>query len=148
MSMATSIESRVPFLDHPFVEFAARVPDRMKIRGATQKYIFKRAVEDLLPHDIVHRKKMGFPTPLRQWLREPKAASLLSALTERSGLLAEYLKLDAVEDLLKRHRQGLEDGTDRIWRLLNLQIWGDLFITGRRHRWEAGPLAESAVHAR
>ncbi len=69
MSMAASIESRVPFLDHTLVEFAARIPDDLKIRGRTQKYILKEAVRDLLPPDIIHRKKMGFPTPLRKWLR-------------------------------------------------------------------------------
>ena len=72
MSMATSIESRVPLLDHEFVEFSTRVPDNMKLRGATGKHIFKKAVEDILPHDILYRKKMGFPTPLRSWLLRPK----------------------------------------------------------------------------
>jgi asparagine synthase (glutamine-hydrolysing) len=145
MSMATSIESRVPFLDHPFVEFAARVPDRLKICGGAQKYIFKRAVEGLLPRDIVYRKKMGFPTPLRQWLREPKAAPLLDALTDRNGLLASYLNLDTIAGLLRRHREGIEDGTDRIWRLLNFQLWGDLFITGRRDRRDSALLLEAAA---
>src|ERR1700727_505057 len=64
MSMAASVESRGPFLDHTFVEFAARIPDRLKICGRTQKHTLKAAVSDLLPHGIVHRKKMGFPTPL------------------------------------------------------------------------------------
>ena len=64
MSMACSIESRVPFLDHHFVEFAMAIPDDLKIHKTTQKYILKRAVEDLLPAEIIHRKKMGFPTPL------------------------------------------------------------------------------------
>ena len=80
MSMAASIESRVPFLDHTFVEFAARIPDRLKIRGRTQKYILKAAVSDLLPRGIVHRKKMGFPTPLARWLRDPRAEPLYAAL--------------------------------------------------------------------
>lgn len=132
MSMACSIESRVPFLDHPFVEFAAGVPPSMKIRGGVRKYILKRAVEDLLPHDIVHRKKMGFPTPLRQWLREPEAAKIYSLLSDPQGVLAAYTDRAAVADLLARHKQGSEDATDRIWRLLNFQIWGDLFITGKR----------------
>ncbi len=132
MSMAASIESRVPFLDHEFVEFAARVPERLKIRNGEQKYILKRAVEDLLPREIVYRRKMGFPTPLRQWLREPAAADLLSLLRDRGGLLAPYVNGSAVDELLSRHVSGLEDATDRIWRLLNLQLWGDLFITGRR----------------
>ena len=134
MSMATSIESRVPFLDHPFVEFAARVPQEMKIRGGTAKYILKRAVEDLLPREIVHRKKMGFPTPLRDWLRGPGAAPLLDRLRAQGGLIAEHLDQREISRLLERHSSGLEDCTDRIWRLLNLEIWGDVFITGRMGR--------------
>src|SRR5712691_403246 len=90
MSMAASIESRVPFLDHPFVEFAASVPDSLKLRGGSGKYIFKKAVEDLLPRSITYRTKMGFPTPLRQWLLEPKAQPLLGLLEDAGGILAAY----------------------------------------------------------
>ncbi|HXM43473.1 MAG TPA: asparagine synthase (glutamine-hydrolyzing) [Bryobacteraceae bacterium] len=131
MSMACSIESRVPFLDHQFVEFAASVPDRMKLRGGVGKYILKRAVEDILPHDIVYRRKMGFPTPLRQWLMDPSADALISQLQDRDGLLAPYIDFKYLNDLLTRHKNGLEDASDRIWRLLNLQLWGDIFITSR-----------------
>ena len=131
MSMACSIESRVPFLDHPFVEFAAGVPDRMKLRGGTGKYILRRAVEDLLPREIIYRKKMGFPTPLRQWLMDPRADALLAQLHARDGLLAPYIDFTYLNDLLARHKSGLEDATDRIWRLLNLQIWGNTFITNK-----------------
>jgi asparagine synthase (glutamine-hydrolysing) len=131
MGMACSIESRVPFLDHQFVEFAAAVPDRMKLRGGVGKYILKRAVEDLLPHDIVYRKKMGFPTPLRQWLMDPSADALIAQLYDRDGLLAPYIDFKYLNDLLTRHKSGLEDATDRIWRLLNLQLWGNIFITSR-----------------
>jgi asparagine synthase (glutamine-hydrolysing) len=134
MSMATSIESRVPFLDHPFVEFSARAPQRLKIRGRTAKYILKRAVEDLLPADIIHRRKMGFPTPLREWLRRPEAAPLLERLGYKHGLRAEYLDRSAVALQQVRHKNGWEDATDRIGRLLNLQLWGDIFITGRGGR--------------
>jgi asparagine synthase (glutamine-hydrolysing) len=134
MSMAASIESRVPFLDHTFVEFAARIPDRLKIRGRTQKHILKAAVSDLLPCGIVHRKKMGFPTPLARWLRDPRAEPLYTRLRSPDGLLAAHLDLRQVDTLIARHRSGREDATDRIWRLLNLQLWGDLFITGRRER--------------
>jgi len=132
MSMAASIESRVPFLDHPLVEFAARIPDNLKIRGRTQKYVLKEAVGDLLPHDIVHRKKMGFPTPLRKWLLDPRAEPLYTALRSRDGLLATYFDRRALDALIDRHRSGREDATDRLWRLINLQCWGDLFLTGRR----------------
>ena len=140
MSMAASIESRVPFLDHEFVEFAAAVPERMKIRGKQGKYILKKAVEDLLPRDIIYRRKMGFPTPLRQWLMDPKIECVLNLLTDRNSILAEYVDGREVSSLLERHRAGLVDGTDRIWRLLNFHLWGELFIKGRRDRLSCGLL--------
>jgi asparagine synthase (glutamine-hydrolysing) len=146
MSMACSIESRVPFLDHHFVEFAARVPDRLKIHGNTQKYILKKAVEDLIPSDILHRKKMGFPTPLPTWFRDPKAEPFWEALRAPDGFVSSYLNVDAIRSLIEQHTSGFEDATDRLWRLLNLQIWGDVFITGRDERWREGlPVSESAA---
>jgi asparagine synthase (glutamine-hydrolysing) len=145
MSMACSIESRVPLLDHTLVEFTATIPDHLKIRGRTQKYIFKRAVEDLLPRDIVYRKKMGFPTPMRQWLLDERAAPLYAALRDSKGFLASIVNRPALEDLISRHLGGREDATDRIWRLLNLQLWGDLFLTGRRDRWWNGILSSSSA---
>lgn len=128
MSMATSIESRVPLLDHTFVEFAAKIPDSLKIRGTEQKYIFKKAVEDLLPSDIVYRRKMGFPTPLRDWLRQKEAGPLLDPLLNSKGLVGEYLRPEKVKSLVERHRSGSEDGTDRLWRLINLELWGQTFL--------------------
>ena len=143
--MACSLESRVPFLDHPFVEFAASVPENMKIRNGTGKYIVKRAVEDLLPHEIIYRTKMGFPTPLKSWLREDRAQPLFALLLNREGLLAEYLDLHYVEKLIERQRGGVEDATDRLWRLLNLQLWGDLFLRGRREEHWDGLLRAPAL---
>ncbi|HYL34759.1 MAG TPA: asparagine synthase (glutamine-hydrolyzing) [Bryobacteraceae bacterium] len=135
MSMACSIESRVPFLDHQFVEFAMAIPGGLKIRGAIQKYVLKKAAEGLLPNRIIQRRKKGFPTPLRQWLKEPGAEPLFSALLAHDGLLATCLDGNGLTRLIHEHRSGRVDATDRIWRLLNLQIWGDLFLTGRRDRW-------------
>jgi len=128
MSMAASIESRVPLLDHHFLALAMRIPDRLKIRGAEQKYVFKKAVEDLLPKEIVYRRKMGFPTPLKQWLREPAAAPLLESLADRRGFLSAYVKPEAVLSLIASHRSGAVDATDRLWRLLNLELWGQRFF--------------------
>ena len=138
MSMAASIESRVPLLDHTLVEFAARVPASLKLRGRQGKYIFKSAVADLLPPEIFNRPKMGFPTPLRDWLAPSVAGPLLDALEDRNGFLASITDRATLQALLARHRHGEIDGTDRIWRLLNFQIWGDLFLTGRGSaRWES-----------
>jgi asparagine synthase (glutamine-hydrolysing) len=146
MSMANSIESRVPFLDHPFVEFAARVPDHMKLRNGEGKYILKRAIEDLLPHEIIYRKKMGFPTPLRSWLQNPKSDRLFDILRDPGGILASYIDRAELDSLIERQRSGHEDCTDRIWRLLNFQLWGDIFLTGRRDPRES-LLATAAVPA-
>jgi len=132
MSMSVSIESRVPFLDHTFVEFSTRVPDNLKIRGRVQKYIVKEAVKDLIPNDILFRKKMGFPTPLKAWLAAPEAREIVDPLTEAGSFIANYVDRGEVTRLVEAHRAGREDATDRLWRLLNLEIWGDLFFTGKR----------------
>jgi asparagine synthase (glutamine-hydrolysing) len=143
MSMATSIESRVPFLDHEFVEFSTRVPEHMKLRHGEGKYIVKKAIEGLVPREIIYRKKMGFPTPLRQWLRDPRAGSLFQIMRAKDGLLASYIDLAALDKLLHLQVSGREDVTDRVWRLLTLQLWGDMFLTGKREeRWE-GVMAAS-----
>jgi len=77
---------------------------------------------------------MGFPTPIKQWLREERAGAMVKGLLNRDGFIAEYLRLPEIEKLLERHSRGTVDATDRIWRLLNLQLWGDLFFTGRREQ--------------
>ncbi len=146
MSMACSIESRVPFLDHKFVEFAASVPPHMKLRGSQGKYILKKAVADLLPPGIIHRKKQGFPTPLTTWLRQDRARVLLDYLRDPDGILVEYIDARYLDDLLEKHSSGFAEATDRIWRLLNLQIWGDMYVTGRREKlWDGLMPANAGV---
>lgn len=131
MSMACSIESRVPLLDHHLVEFAASVPGHLKLRGKG-KYIMKQAASAWLPDSVIYRKKKGFPTPLRAWLRDPAAAPLYERLLRPNTLLAEYTRPEALRALCDRHRNGVEDATDRIWRLLNLQIWADSLLNRDR----------------
>jgi asparagine synthase (glutamine-hydrolysing) len=75
---------------------------------------------------------MGFPTPLRLWLRDPRVEPLLTGLTRPGGFLASILELAPVARLVERHRGGKIDATDRIWRLLNLQLWGEIYLSGRR----------------
>jgi asparagine synthase (glutamine-hydrolysing) len=129
MSMAASIESRVPFLDHTFVEFAATIPSRLKIRQGKGKYILRKAVEGLLPEAVLKRKKLGFPTPVTRWLLDSRADSLYAKLLDRNGFLAEYLDMDAAGKLVELHRKGSVDATDRIWRLINLQLWAEIFFS-------------------
>lgn len=144
MSMACSIESRVPLLDHTFVEFAARVPDNMKIRDGVGKYILKRAMEDIIPREVIDRKKLGFPTPLRSWLLDGRARRIFDLLRDRKSFLAGYLDMSAVDRLIEYQVGRREDATDRIWRLLNLQIWGSVCLDGQHGRWSDGLLADSA----
>ncbi len=147
MSMACSIESRVPLLDHEFVEFAARVPDNLKLRNGSGKYILKKAVAGLLPDNIIYRKKMGFPTPIRDWLLDPRAGPLYDLLLAPDGLLDEIVDRTQLRSLVENHRSGREDATDRIWRLLNLQLWGEIFLKGNRDLCESGLFAPPRLAA-
>jgi asparagine synthase (glutamine-hydrolysing) len=130
MSMAASIESRVPFLDHVLAEFTVRIPAKYSIRGLSGKQILKSAVEGLLPSSIVHRRKMGFPTPWESWLAGPQLDDLEKMLLERRTMERGLLEEDAVRRLFAEHRSGGRDNGNRIWRLLNLEIWQRVFIDG------------------
>ena len=128
--MAASIESRVPFLDHVLLEFTARIPARYSIQGLSGKHILKLAVEDLLPHSIVHRRKIGFPTPWAYWLAGPQLDNLERMMLEPRSLERGLIERDAVRKLFAEHRAGRRDNGDRIWRLLNLETWQRVFFDG------------------
>jgi asparagine synthetase B (glutamine-hydrolysing) len=95
MSMAASIESRVPFLDHVLVEFATRIPREVQIQGMAGKRILKKAVEDLLPHSILYRQKLGFPTPWSGWLAGPRLEAIREMLLEPRSLNRGYFRREA-----------------------------------------------------
>jgi asparagine synthase (glutamine-hydrolysing) len=128
MSMAASIESRVPFLDHVLVEFAASIPSEFSTRGLAGKCILKSAVEDLLPKSIIYRRKMGFPTPWRSWLAGPQLDALENMLAEPRSQARGLFKPEAVRQLFAEHRRNVRDHSDRIWRLLNLELWQRVFL--------------------
>jgi asparagine synthase (glutamine-hydrolysing) len=133
MSMATSIESRVPFLDHVLVEFATRIPREVQIQGLAGKRILKKAVEDLLPHSILYRPKLGFPTPWSGWLAGPRLEMIREVLLEPRSLNRGYFRREAVENLFNEHRAKHRDNYDRIWRLLNLELWHRVCLEGESH---------------
>lgn len=130
VSMAASIESRVPFLDHVLVEYAVRIPERLKIRGLAGKEILKSAVRDLLPESIVYRKKMGFPTPWRGWLGGAQLDTIEKLLLDARSLSRGLFKQEPLAKLFSEHRGRLHDHGDQIWRLLNLELWHRVFIDG------------------
>ncbi|MGO8985832.1 MAG: asparagine synthase (glutamine-hydrolyzing) [Terriglobales bacterium] len=132
MSMAASIESRVPFLDHVLVEFATRIPREVQIRGLAGKGILKKAVQDLLPPSILYRRKLGFPTPWGGWLAGQRLQSIRQLLLEPRSLDRGYFRREAIEKLFDEHL-AQRDNYDRIWRLLNLELWHRVCLEGESH---------------
>jgi asparagine synthase (glutamine-hydrolysing) len=131
MSMATSLECRVPLLDHELVELAARMPEEVKIRGGRLKHALKEAVSGLLPRDILERKKRGFGTPIGAWLKgelAPLVRHLLSNSVIKSRGLFHF---PVVRELIASHDANRIDGTDRLMTLLNLEIWSRLYLDRR-----------------
>jgi len=129
MSMAASIESRVPFLDHKLVEFTAAMPNRMKLRGRTTKYVLRKAMEGVLPDEILTRGKMGFPVPIGKWFRG-KFRHLVDeyVLSERS-LSRGLFEPTEVRQIVERHMTG-ENHDERLWSLINLEIWQRTILEG------------------
>ena len=129
--MSTSLESRVPFLDHRLVEYICRLPVDLKIKGFATKRILRLALGDTIPRQIVDRKKMGFPTPIKEWFRGDFFPLLEDLLVAESSLLPQYVEIDQIRRILHRHRNGEWDLTDQIWTLGNLEIWLRLHIDGQ-----------------
>jgi len=130
MSMAASIESRVPFLDHALVEFTATIPAKYSTKGMAGKCILKSAVADLLPEAIMSRKKMGFPTPWEYWLKGPQLEVLEQLLLEPRTLQRRLFRQEILQRLFAEHRSGARDHGSRIWRLLNLELWLRVCVDG------------------
>ncbi|HEV3304910.1 MAG TPA: asparagine synthase (glutamine-hydrolyzing) [Candidatus Sulfotelmatobacter sp.] len=143
MSMAASIESRVPFLDHELVEFTARIPAQYSIEGMAGKFILKQAVEDLLPKSIVYRKKMGFPTPWEYWLAGPQLDDLERLLLEPRSTERGLFRPEAVQRMFAEHRAKARDHGNRIWRLINLEIWQRVMIDSEPAEAAAAHLSSS-----
>ena len=127
-SMAANLEVRVPYLNKELLDLAARLPSRLKIKGLKRKYILKKAVESILPKDVIYRKKAGFGAPIRSWLRgalRPMIDDLLSDETiKRRGLF----KPSAVRSLIGDFDSGKEDLSLHLFQLLTLELWHREFL--------------------
>jgi asparagine synthase (glutamine-hydrolysing) len=145
MSMATSLECRVPLLDHELVELAARMPEEIKIRGGRLKHAMKEAVSGLLPRDILERKKRGFGTPMGAWLKEELAPLVRSLLSETVISARGMFHFPGVQALIASHDSKRIDGTDRLLTLINLEIWSRLYLDGRAPDDVADELKEMLV---
>ncbi len=131
MSMAVSLECRVPLLDQRLVELAARMPGSLKVRGGELKHVLKRALEGVLPPEILHREKRGFGAPMGAWLRAELAPLLRDVLSAESVSRRGLLDPDAVARTIREHEQQRVDRTDHLLALINLEIWCRLYLDGR-----------------
>ena len=131
-SMAYSLEVRVPFLDHKVVEFCAAIPPSLKLRGLTEKYILRKAMQPLLPREIYHRKKRGLRAPFKQWMQEKLPEFAEELLSARSLRAKGYFKPEIVERMLAQHRTGAKDYGVLLIGVLAVQLWDDLFLSNHK----------------
>jgi asparagine synthase (glutamine-hydrolysing) len=130
MSMAKSLELRVPFLDYRLIEYAATIPSRYKLRGATTKYILKAMLKDVVPPWVLDRKKMGFPTPLSLMFRKQLSGYVRDTLTDATIRRRGYFEPSTVHRLVDEHMAGAEDHHSALWRMIIMEEWHRQFIDG------------------
>jgi asparagine synthase (glutamine-hydrolysing) len=127
MSMAHSIESREPLLDHKFVEFAATIPPEMKLKGNTTKYIFKRAMEGILPKEILYRPKRGFAVPLSGWFRGQLGSFVRDLLLSKRSMERGIFRKSYIERLIEMNDRGRPMDLP-LWTLITFELWCRRFI--------------------
>jgi asparagine synthase (glutamine-hydrolysing) len=129
IAMSVSLEARVPFLDHRLVEFTMDIPMQDKVYGNTAKYLLKKAVEGLLPDQIIYRKKMGFGAPMSQWMRGDFGKQVEAAMANSRLFSRGFLNRQYIATLFKDHGSGRRDNSLYLWSLFNLSAWYDYWIT-------------------
>ncbi|HEY8187908.1 MAG TPA: asparagine synthase (glutamine-hydrolyzing) [Pyrinomonadaceae bacterium] len=128
MSMAVSLEARAPLLDHKLIEFVTRVPASMKMAGLETKHLFKRAIADLVPAEIVNRPKQGFGVPIQQWINQQLRQRIRDTLNDPRTLQRGYVSRSHVEVLLDEHERGRRDHAMALWSLLMLELWHRQYV--------------------
>ena len=134
ITMSESLEARVPFLDHELVEFTMDIPEAWKTRNREPKYLLKKAVEGLIPREIIDRKKMGFGAPMAEWLRGPFGQEVESKLLGSRLMNRDHFQLDYLKRLITEHREKRADNSLYIWTLFNLTSWFDYWIDQKLDR--------------
>jgi asparagine synthase (glutamine-hydrolysing) len=147
MSMAVSLESREPLLDHRLLEFAARVPASLKLRDGVSKFLLRRLLAARLPPTVLARGKQGFEAPIREWLRGPLQPMLHDLVGGKRSLERGVFAPAVVRRLLDEHRTGAADHRHRLWQLLMLELWFERFVD--QDGWPAwqGPGTRAVVAA-
>ena len=146
MSMATSLEVRVPLLDHQFVEWAANLPIEWKFRNGTRKYLLKKLAERLgIPSELLHRRKQGFQLPLVEWMRGELKERFFGVLLEPRALQRGYFRPEAIRKLVDEHVSGRRDRSGLLWRLLVFELWNRNFLESRSSQNEVARECTAAV---
>jgi asparagine synthase (glutamine-hydrolysing) len=137
MTMANSLEARCPFLDHQLLEFSCTIPSELKLKGMTTKYILKRALKDIVPQEIIDRKKHGFGVPVGRWFRTSLKSFLRDTLLSRQALGRGYFHQATLRRLIGEHETGKRDHGHRLWALLTLEIWHRIVIDKEMSPWRS-----------
>jgi asparagine synthase (glutamine-hydrolysing) len=127
-TMAVSLEARSPFLDHHVIEFAASLPEQLKLRRLTTKYLLKKVLRQLLPSENLDRRKMGFGVPIGHWFRGKMEPFLREVVLSEKALKRGLFRPDAVKQLIELHTRGERDYSHQLWTLLMLELWFQRFI--------------------
>lgn len=123
MTMAASIEARMPFMDHELAAFVSRLPDHMRVHGRTTKWLLREAMKRVLPAEILERPKVGFRVPVNEWFRGPMKNFLYDHLTGADSRTAAYYQRTALDKILSDHVNGRQNHEKLLWCLVNLEIW-------------------------
>ena len=123
MSMANSLEARVPLLDHKLIEFVQTIPAALKLKGAETKYIFKKAMEGIVPREILYREKQGFGVPINEWINAQLKDRIRETLLEKRSVERGFFEPKYVETLLSEHQTGRRDHSHAVWILWMLELW-------------------------
>jgi asparagine synthase (glutamine-hydrolysing) len=135
-SMAHSLEVRAPILDHKLMELAASMPSSLKLRGTHGKYIFKKALKQVLPEAVLERKKMGFAVPLAKWFRSDLKELAHAVMFSRNG--SNLVNQASMRRVWEEHQSGLRDRSTELWTLLMFRLWERQFMTGEWRVLEPG----------
>jgi asparagine synthase (glutamine-hydrolysing) len=123
MTMAASIEARMPFMDHGLAEYVSGLPDSFRVRGRTTKWLLRQAMKDMIPEHILNRPKVGFRLPVNEWFKGPMKDYLLDNLLGSDSLSKQYYTQKALEAILRDHIAGRQNHEKILWTMLNLEIW-------------------------
>jgi len=144
-TMAHGVESRAPFLQAALVEHALALPESSRLRGKSGKWVLRRVAEDLLPADILTRRKQGFSPPFSAWARGALRGVVVDALSPARVRAAGVLDADAVQKLLREHLDGREDRGRALWTVLSLQCWAERFLLAAPEAATPPPAKEQAA---